>query len=73
MKSPTEKQIEYAEAIAKELEIDFPTCSKDFTRSNYFKFISKYKSAFDERMTSGVLDEEYCMEVCQNDVWCEYY
>lgn len=71
--SPTEKQIAYVEAITKELGIEFPTCSKDFTKSTYSKFISKYKGAFDERMTSGILDEDYCMEICQNDVWCEYY
>ena len=71
--APTEKQIRYAEAIANELGIEFPTCSKDFTKSTYSKFISKYKSAFDEKMISGILDEDYCMEICQNDVWCEYY
>ena len=71
--SPTEKQIAYAEAIANVLGIDFPTSSKDFTKYTYSKFISKYKSAFDEIMTSGVHDKDYCYEICQNDVWCEYY
>ena len=66
--APTEKQIRYAEAIAKELDLEFPTCSKDFTKYAYSKFISTYKSAFDEKMTSGIFDEDYCMEICQNDV-----
>ena len=71
--APTEKQIRYAEAIANELGLDFPTCSKDFTKYTYSKFISKYKKDYDEIMINGVHDEEYCYEICENDVWCEYY
>jgi hypothetical protein len=71
--APTEKQIAYAEAIANELGIEFPTCSKDFTKYTYSKFISKYKKDYDEIMVNGILDEDYCMEICQNDIWCDYY
>ena len=38
-KSPSEKQIELAEAIANLLGLDFPMSSKDFTAAIYWKFI----------------------------------
>lgn len=40
--SPTEKQIEFAEAIASVLGIDFPQSSKDFTKQSYYHFIKNY-------------------------------
>ena len=73
MKSPTQKQIEYAEVIAKELEIDFPTCSKDFTRSNYFKFISKYRNQYLEAKNDVIEEDDIYEYYSENDVWCEYY
>lgn len=39
---PTEKQIEFADVIADVLEIDFPTCSAEFTKWAYQQFISNH-------------------------------
>ena len=74
--SPTEKQIAFVEEITRTLGIEFPTCSKDFTKYTYSKFISAYITKYKEtqnEIKNNFYDEEYCMEVCQNDVWCEYY
>lgn len=43
--SPTEKQIEFAEAIARVLGINFPQSSRDFTKWAYYHFI---KNHYDE-------------------------
>ena len=40
--SPTEKQIELADEIARALNIDFPTCSAEYTKLAYQQFISTY-------------------------------
>ena len=40
---PSDKQIEFADSIAKELGIDFPTSSKDFTAKTYWQFVNKYR------------------------------
>ena len=45
-KSPTEKQIAFADAIAEYLNIDFPRSSRDFTRAKYSKFISEYAQEY---------------------------
>lgn len=39
-KSPSDKQIELADAIANTLNIDFPLSSKDFTAKIYWEFIN---------------------------------
>lgn len=44
--SPTEKQIEFAEAIARVLEVDFPQSSKQFTKQTYCEFIKSYYDEF---------------------------
>lgn len=42
MNSPTKKQIEFADKIAYMLGLDFPSCSSDFNRWAYWKFISDH-------------------------------
>lgn len=44
--APTEKQIEFADIIASELNIDFPTCSQEFNKWTYRQFISEYIYAY---------------------------
>lgn len=55
---PTEKQIDYADLIAYTLELDFPTCSADYTKLAYQKFISKHHDAFREICDSDPADDE---------------
>lgn len=50
--APTEKQIKFAEDIAKMLGIEFPTSSKEFTKSVYRNFIAAH---YDEFM--GIMDD----------------
>lgn len=56
--SPTEKQIDYADLIAYTLELDFPTCSADFTKQAYQKFISKHENTFKEIRASDPAFED---------------
>lgn len=49
-KSPTDKQIAYADAIAKTLNIDFPQSSRDFTRVKYRAFISAHVDEYKEQI-----------------------
>ena len=44
--SPTEKQIKFAEDIAKVLGIDFPTSSKEFNKRTYRNFIEAHCGEF---------------------------
>ena len=44
--SPTEKQIEFVEAITEVLGIDFPQSSKEFTKQIYSEFIKAYYDDF---------------------------
>lgn len=46
MSSPTEKQIKFAEDIARVLGIDFPTSSKEFDKRTYRKFIETHIGDF---------------------------
>lgn len=73
MKVPSEKQIEYAEYLASIFEVDFPTSSRDFTARAYHAFIEKYNEELRERRIEAIADEDYCYDICQNDVWCEEY
>ena len=56
--SPTEKQIEFAEAIAKELVIDFPQSSKEFTKQIYFEFIKEHYEEFKDKTEWCSWDED---------------
>ena len=44
--SPTEKQIEFVEAITRVLGIDFPQSSKEFTKRIYRDFIKEHYDEF---------------------------
>lgn len=55
---PTEKQIEFVELITKELGIDFPQSSKEFTRKIYFEFIKEYYDKFKENTEWCSWDED---------------
>ena len=46
--APTEKQIKFAESIANALDLDFPTCSQDYTKAVYQAFIAEYYNAYRE-------------------------
>ena len=41
IKSPSKKQIKFANAIAERLNLDFPKSDADFTAKRYFDFISE--------------------------------
>ena len=72
--SPTEKQIVFVEQICNALGInDFPLCSKEFTKWHYNQFIKTYLEEYKTAITSSLLDEDWCYQLCINDVWCEHY
>lgn len=73
MKSPSEKQIAYAEYLAAIFEVDFPSSSRDFTAMAYHAFIEKYNKELCSIRIEALADEDYCYDICQNDVWCEEY
>ena len=71
---PTEKQIEFVENICKVLQIDdFPNSSKEFTKWHYSQFIKAHINDYREAVENTIIDEDYCYDMCQSDVWCEYY
>ena len=57
MKSPSEKQIKFADTIAEELGLDFPKGSDDFTAQRYYYFISQNIKEFKE------LHEKDCIPI----------
>lgn len=73
MKSPSEKQIAYAEYLAAIFEVDFPSSSRDFTARTYHAFIEKYNKELRSIRIEALADEDYCYDICQNDIWCEEY
>ena len=42
MRSPSEAQINFVEEICRTLDIDFPTCSQEFTAYCYYNFIANH-------------------------------
>jgi hypothetical protein len=58
MQSPTEKQIEFVEAIADALGIDFPTSSKEFTKQIYCEFIKEHYDEFKDKTEWCSWDED---------------
>lgn len=71
MKTPSDKQIEFVDAIANRLEIDFPQSSHDFTARTYYQFINEHIQEFYLGADENYMDEFY--DVCGNDVWTEHY
>ena len=63
IKSPTERQVKFADAIAAALHINFPSCSAEYTRQQYFLFIKNHVDQFRALETSldpEGDDEYYC-------------
>lgn len=62
MKSPSEKQIKFADEIASKLNLDFPRGSYDFTAQRYYYFISQhieeYKKISSKNCTFPFLEDE---------------
>ena len=52
-RSPTEKQIQKADEIARVLGIDFPQSSKDFTYVSYGKFIREHEEAYNRALNKS--------------------
>lgn len=74
MIAPTQKQIDFVEAICDCLGIeDFPSYSRQFTKSNYSKFISAHIVEFYAEINTNKLDEDDLYDMCENDVWTEFY
>ena len=48
MRSPSEKQIKFVEEICQALNIDFPTCSKEFTAQTYYYFIADHINEYQQ-------------------------
>ena len=61
MPSPTEKQIKYAEDIAKVLGIDFPTSSKEFNKRTYCDFINDHCIEFKQVISDYADDSDEMM------------
>ncbi len=59
MPSPTEKQIKFAEDIARVLGIEFPMSSKEFNKRTYRNFINAHYKDF-KRIVNDV--NELCWE-----------
>ena len=53
MKSPSAKQIEFADEIASVLGIDFPRGSYDFTAQAYWEFIQTNIQEYKELLAAG--------------------
>ena len=71
---PTDKQIEFVEKICSILNItDFPNSSKEFTKWHYSQFIKAHLQDYNDYIETNITDEDYCYEICINDVWCEHY
>lgn len=45
---PTKAQIDFVEEIVEVLDIDFPTCSGDFNKWSYSKFIDNHIEKYKE-------------------------
>ena len=58
MASPTDKQIDFVEAITEVLGIDFPQSSKDFTKRTYRNFIDNHYIEFKRVMDDYSYDDD---------------
>ena len=68
MKSPTSKQIEFADKIASALDLDFPRGSYDFTAQAYWIFISDHIKEYKE------IKINHCIPILEdeNDIFWGY-
>lgn len=59
MRSPSKAQIEFAKEICGALNIEFPTCSQEFTAYCYYNFIADHINEYREVLNSDPsFDEE---------------
>lgn len=74
---PTDKQIQFVDDICRALRIDdFPFTSSQYNKYHYGKFIQAHIEEYKEfvgNAIDSVADEDYLMDICENDVWCEHY
>lgn len=61
MASPTEKQIKFADIIARDLGIDFPQSSKDFTKRTYRAFIKIHYNEWKDHFDWSCFDDDEMM------------
>lgn len=74
MTAPTTKQIRLVDNICRVLNItDFPFSSSQFTKYAYSKFIAAHIEEYNEVVDNTMVDEDWCYEFCQNEVWTEHY
>lgn len=71
-RAPSKKQIEFADAIAEALNLDFPTSSCEYTAQEYFFFIRDHVDAFmqlqNEISLPCDLNDNY-----EHDAWTEHF
>lgn len=71
--TPTEKQIRFADDIARTLDIDFPWSSKQYNKNEYSKFINTHLKDYQDACYDDPLYVEEAYERCMNDAWTEHY
>lgn len=71
--TPTEKQVRFAEDIARVLDIDFPWNSKQYNKNEYSKFINAHLKEYQDTCYDDPLYIEDAYERCMNDAWTEHY
>ncbi len=54
MKSPSEKQIKFADKIATALDLDFPRGDYDFNAQSYYNFIAKNIKEYQEKCVNYI-------------------
>ena len=69
MRSPSEKQIKFVEKICQTLDIDFPTCSKEFTAQIYYYFIADNINIYQEVRDADSAFEDEMSWFSPIDIW----
>lgn len=69
MRSPSEKQIKFVEEICQALDIDFPTCSKEFTAQTYYYFIADHINKYQEVRDADPAFEDEMSWFSPLDIW----
>lgn len=69
MRSPSEAQIKFVEEICRALDIDFPTCSKEFTAQTYYYFIVDHIDKYQEVRNADPAFEDELSWDSPLDIW----
>lgn len=69
MRSPSEAQIRFVEEICQTLDIDFPTCSKEFTAQAYYYFIADNIDKYKEIYNANPAFEDEMSWFSPIDIW----